>query len=181
MNKNKIYSFFNRLLITCVLTLGILIMSKKSELFKTKFYSNVYETNFNFAKINDIYKSYFGNAIPFSDFYKDKTELVFNEKLDYGEITPYLDGASLSVSNNYLVPSLDKGLVIFIGEKEGYGNTVIVQGINGVDIWYSNITNVNVNLYQYISKGSLIGNAENNLYLVFKKDGNVLDYKEYIH
>ena len=86
----------------------------------------------------------------------------------------------MSVSDNYLVPSISDGLVVFIGEKEGYGNTVIVEGSDGVDTWYSNMSDVSVSLYQYISNGSFIGNCSKNLYLVFKKDGNVIDYKKYI-
>lgn len=43
------------------------------------------------------------------------------------------------VSNNYLVPTLESGIVVFMGEKEGYGKTIIIEQINGIDVWYSNI------------------------------------------
>lgn len=73
------------------------------------------------------------------------------------------------------------GLVVFIGEKEGYGNTVIIQQANGIDLWYGNIESVNVKLYDYVETGVLIGTTLNdNLYLVYKKDGEVLDYQNYI-
>ena len=71
---------------------------------------------------------------------------------------------------------------MFIGKKEGYGNTLIVQQANGIDCWYGNIKNLSVKLYDYVEKGSALGEVENNLlYLVFKKDGAVLDYKNYIN
>lgn len=180
MNK-KIYSFFNRLLITCVITLSILILTKKSETFKTKFYNAVYETNIKFSKINEIYKENFGDIIPFEKLLKDNTKPVFNEKIEYETIEPYLDGAHLKVANNYLVKAQNNGLVIFIGNKEGYGNTVIIEDKNGINTWYSNIKNINVKLYEYVKEGTLIGDVEKDLYMVYKKDGKILDYKTYIY
>ena len=70
-------------------------------------------------------------------------------------------------------------MVIFVGEKENYGNTVIIEQVNGVEVWYSNIKS-SVKIYDYIEKGSLIGEADGTLYLVFKKDGNILNYEDYI-
>ena len=55
-----------------------------------------------------------------------------------------------------------------------------VKQSDGIDVWYSNIGNIGVQLYDYVSKGTLVGECNDSLYLVFKKDGNVLDYKEYI-
>ena len=167
--------FLNRFLITCLITIICLILFKKNSSFKAYFNDKVLSVNFNFASINSIYKKYFGSPLPFSSIIP-KTEPVFNERLSYTAVNDYLDGVSLSVSDNYLVPSISDGLVVFIGEKEGYGNTVIVEGSDGVDTWYSNMSDVSVSLYQYISNGSFIGNCSKNLYLVFKKDGNVIDY-----
>lgn len=173
----KIYNFFNRLLITCLLTVLCLIFFKKDSSFKESFYNKFFSENFDFAYINNLYKEHFKGNLPFKNFL---VEPVFNEKLSYDESNSYLDGVSLNVSSNYLVPSLDSGLVVFIGEKEGYGNTVIIEDKNGVDIWYSNLTDINVKLYSYVSNGEFIGSCNDLLYLVFKKDGNVLDYKKYI-
>ena len=86
----------------------------------------------------------------------------------------------LSVDNDYLVPSLETGLVIFTGVKEDFGNVVIIQQVDGVDIWYGNLTNINVKLYDYVDKGTLIGSCNNVLYLVHKKDGEFLNYEDKI-
>lgn len=62
------------------------------------------------------------------------------------------------------------GLIVFIGEKEGLGNTLIIQGIDETDYWYSNIENSNFSLYDYVSKGELLGITKTNkLYLTFQK------------
>ncbi len=177
---NSFFSIFlNKLLITGLITIICLIFLRRNSNFKSFFYDKVLGINFNFAYVNGLYQKYFGGAIPFGNFFKS-TETVFNESLNYSGSSSYLDGVSLDVGEKYLVPSLDNGLVVFIGEKEGYGNTIIVEGADGVNIWYSNMENVSVDMYQYISKGSFVGECNNKLFLVFKKDGNVLDYQEYI-
>ena len=92
------------------------------------------------------------------------------------------DGFEL-VSGNLttIIPVLESGLVVFIGDKDNYKNSIIIQQVNGIDVWYSNINNSNLKLYDYVEKGTLIGETINNeLFLVFKKDGKAIDYKKYI-
>lgn len=176
---NFFYRFLNRFLITGLITVICLIMFKKSSSFKSSFHDRVLSDNFDFAYFNSLYSKYFGGVLPFSGLISDSAP-VFSEKLSYNGFEDYLDGVSLNVSSDYMVPSVNDGLVVFIGYKDGYGNTLIVQGSDGVDTWYSNMNDISVSMYQYITQGSFIGNCSNNLYLVFKKDGNVLDYKKYI-
>lgn len=177
---NSFFSnFLNRLLITGLITIISLILFKKSSSFKKYFSDNVLSVNFDFAYINSLYSKYMGGVLPFSNIISS-TVTVFSEKLSYTGFSDYLDGVSLNVSSSYMVPSIDSGLVVFIGYKEGYGNTLIIQGSDGVDIWYSNMSDISVSMYEYVSSGSFIGNCSSNLYLVFKKDGNVLDYKKFI-
>lgn len=181
-NDNKFVKKINKLLITILITLTTLITLKNNTKLKTLFYENVFAKNFKFATINKLFKDKFGSPIPFSDIIEKKeTTKVFNEKLEYSAKSKYLDGVKLTVSKNYLVPTLESGMVVFIGEKEKYGNTVIISGIDGIDIWYSNINASNLKLYDYIEKGSFIGEAkDNNIYLVYKKDGKVLNYEEHL-
>ena len=181
MNKSKSgigTIFFVKLLISIIITLIILIIIKSSSKFKNIFYEKVYNTNFKFMYANDIYNKYLGSLDIFDNVVK--TEAAFNEKLTYKDKSKYLDGVKLEVTNNYLVPIEESGIVVFSGDKEGYGNTVIIQRIDGIDEWYGNISNVNVKLYDYVKKGTLLGEADKELYLVYKKDGTVLNYEEYI-
>ena len=138
-------------LITTILVLIVLILTKSSYKFKAIIKQNVYDKNFSFAKVNDIYTKYLGSALPFKDIkiFKEETKTTFEEKLNYNEANKYLDGVKLTVEKNYLVPIQESGLVVFIGEKEGYGNIVIVQQVDGVDMWYGNLNNVNVNPEEY--------------------------------
>lgn len=177
--KNNFDGYLSKFLITGVLTIICLIFLKKDISFKKFFNDKVLSINFNFSYINSLYNKYLGGSLPFSDIFSE-AKTVFNENLSYDGFTDYLDGVSLNVGTDYLVPSLDTGLVVFIGEKEGYGNTIVVQQANGIDVWYSNMSDVSVDMYEYVSKGSFIGSCHENLILVFKKDGNVLDYKKYV-
>lgn len=194
-NSNKSYSiknlksskflkpFLYKFLITLVLVLTVLVVTKTNDKYKAIIKQNVYDKNFSFATINNLYTKYLGSVLPFKDLklFKDETKTTFNEKLKYSEANKYLDGVKLTVEKNYLVPIQESGMVVFQGEKEGYGNIVIIQQINGVDLWYGNLQNINVELYDYVEKGKLLGEAKGtNLYLVYQKDGEYVDYKEYI-
>lgn len=183
-NTNKgsfFYKYLFKFLVLSVLTLVTLILLKSNAKFKTIFYKEVYDKHFSFAEVNKIYQSTFGNPIPFKDLFEDKTKPVFNEKLKYSVASKYYDGVSLKVEENLLIPVLETGMVVFVGEKENYGNTVIIEQVDGNDVWYGNVTNLNVKVYDYITKGSILGNCNGeNLYLVYKKDGKTLDYEKYL-
>lgn len=178
-DKKLIFSFINKTLIVIVLFLGVLISVKIKPSFKSVIKKYLYEDNLSFATFNSFYDKYLGGVLPFKK--SDPIKTVFNEKLEYEEVSLYKDGCKLKVSNNYLVPVLESGIIVFIGEKEHYGKTLIIQQVNGVEVWYGNINSTNLELYDYVEKGSLIGETkDNSLYLVFQKDGKFVDYKEYI-
>ena len=166
----------SKLLITIIITLLCLIFIKKDFKFKTNFYKKIYEDSFDFGYVNKLYQHYLGSVFPLTIF--NNTKPVFDETIIIESKEQYLDGVKIKPKSN-LIPSLKDGLIIYIGEKEEYGNTIIVSGSDGIDIWYSNINNLNVSLYDYIEKGTLLGES-NELILVYKKDGEVLNYNDYI-
>ncbi len=177
--KNVLFNSFNKFFITVVITLILLISLKESEKFEALFYDKVYEDHFNFSLLNETYEKYFGSSIPFSGLITNETRSVFSENLVYKSEEKYKDGVKLGVGKEYLVPTLDSGMVVFIGDKDNYGNTIIVQQVDGKDVWYSNLENVSVKLYDYVEKGALLGEVKDaELVLVFKKDGKVLNYEE---
>lgn len=178
--KSKTGIYITKFLCMVILTLICLISLRKSESFKDVFYENIYEKNFSFAYVKDLYQKYFGSTLPLEKLFNQNTEPVFSEQFTYDKKETYLEGSKFTVDNQYLVPILESGMVVFIGEKEGYGNTIIVQQVDGVDIWYSNVIS-NVKLYDYIEKGDVLGEVSGNyLYMVIRKDGNALAYEEYM-
>lgn len=174
--RSKLFSFFTRTFITCILVLVCMILFKKNIKFKNAFYKEVYTNNFSFAKINNIYNKYFGGAIPFSKYFSESVSPVFSESINYSEKIKYGDGVKLVVGNNYNVPAIDGGIVVSINDT----GSVIIKHSDDVEVEYTGINNISVKLYDYVEKGTLIGECSNELYLVFKKDGNVVDYQKYI-
>lgn len=173
-------SLILRTMIVIVLFLILAIMSKNSHIYKDLIVSNIYEKNISFAKIKKLYDKYLGGISPL-DKVIDNEITVFNEELSYENISLYHDGAKLEVSKNYLVPVLEEGMVIYIGEKENYGNVIIIEGVDGIDIWYGNMETTTTKLYDYVNKNTYLGTTKDNiLYLVYQKDGKFLDYKEYL-
>lgn len=174
----KLKIFLIKTLILVVIFLVTIILIKHSEKSKEWINRNILSKNMSFASIKSVYTKYLGSVLPFD--YLFETEPVFSEKLTYTELNKYNDGISLTVDDNYLVPIQYSGIVSFIGEKDGYGNTVIIEG-DEITIWYSNISNYNVKLYDYVETGKYLGETiDNKLYLVFEKEGKIVDYKDYI-
>lgn len=129
-----------------------------------------------FTKIKGWYEDLFGSVLP----KEDNNKMVMNGHLMYKNIENFKDGEKLTLKNNTLINNLTSGIVVYIGEKEDYGNTVIIQGVDGVDIWYGNLTNVSVKLYDYLEKDKLIGETlDDTLYLVIKKDNEYIKYEDY--
>lgn len=173
------FSIINRIFLSAILLLVCLCLTKVNTSFKDWINKNVYQTNFSFAKINKIYEKYFGDIYPLEGL-AVSTESVFNEQLIYSEKEDYKEGVKLVVSSNYLVPVLESGIVVFIGEKENYGQTIIIQQVDGTDIWYVGVDDSNIKIYDYVEKGNLLGEAlSNEIYLYYQKQGEFVDYKDY--
>ena len=191
INKNKVSTekkdnnfgkcvknFFVKTLIVLLLFVSLAICCKRSEFLKEKITDYLYSDDISFTKIKNIYYKYLGGILPIKK--EVNTEKVFNEKLKYSSSSVYLDGVKLEVTSNYLVPSLREGMVVFIGNKEGYGNTVIIEDLDGIYNWYGNIDNTSLKLYDYVDKETLVGEVNNTLYLVFSKGDKYLNYEEYL-
>ncbi len=179
--KRKVFGLLSRTLITIILFLVCIILCKSNTSIKKEIYKHVYNTNFKFASFHTIYKKYLGDVLPLDTFIDTSEKEVFQDKLSYSNSSIYKDGVKLMVSDDYLVPVLESGIVVYIGDKDNYKNTIIIQQINGIDVWYGNIKNSNVKMYDYIEKGSLLGEADGDfIYMVFAKEGKFLDYKNYI-
>ena len=183
-NEEKIIKYLQSLILRTmsiiVIFLVLAILSKSSKTYKDMIINNLYEKNISFTSIKRLYDKYLGGIVPLDK--KITKELsVFSESLTYHDVSIYHDGAKLTVDNNYLVPATDEGMVIFIGEKENYNNVIIIENQEGIDTWYGNIDKIAVKLYDYIDKGTYLGTVKDNtLYLAYKKDGEFLNYKDYL-
>ena len=176
---NYVNNLITRLLISLILFLGVLSLTNFNKDFRNIIKKDILEKNINFNKVTKFYNKYLGKIIPLEE--KKQEEMVFSEKLSFKEKKQVSDYYKLTVDKNYVVPVINSGLVVFIGEKEGFGNTVIIEGIDDIDYYYGNVTNLNLKLYDYVSKGSILGNVKTtSLFLKFIKDNKTLKYEEVI-
>lgn len=178
--KKSIKKTLSKLLISVIIFLIGMILVKQDIKYKSIIKTKLYEESLPFQKAKSLYEKYFGNILSIEKNMK-KEVAVFSEKLSFKKVSKFYDGVKLEVTDNYMVPVLESGVVVFIGEKDKYKNTIIVEQVNGIDTFYGNVNVKNIKLYDYVEKGELLGEVNNNeLYLVFQKDGKYLDYKEYI-
>lgn len=181
-SKNSIKKYLKglgiRVLIVLVIFFSLAIACKYNSNFKDTITKYVFTDGISFTKIKKAYNKYLGGILPIKK--EINTQKVFNEKISYDNLSVYHDGVNLTVSESYLVPSLTEGMVVFIGNKENYNNTVIIEDLNGVYIWYGNINTTSLKLYDYVEKGTYIGEVNNSLYMVFSKDNKYLNYEEYL-
>lgn len=177
--KRYLNSLLLRTVVVVVILFSLAIIYKSNSSLKDNISSYFFEEEISFTKIKKMYDKYLGGILPIKN--EDNTTEVFNEKLSYDSSSIYYDGVKLSVADSYLVPSLEEGMVVFLGDKENYGRTVIIENLDGIDYWYGNIANTSLKLYDYVEEGSLIGEVNSNLYMVFSRDGNYLNYEEYIY
>lgn len=183
-NKKKtsyINTFFVKLLTCLIIVMLTLVFIKYDKNNKQIINKYLYKNNITFASINNWYKKHFGDITPFQSLVKENTKLVFNENLVYKDTNIYKNGIQLNVEKNYLIPVIESGIVVFIGNKDDYGKTVIIEQTDGVSVWYGNVDNINVSLYDYVSKGEFLGEAKGDLfYMVFQKNGEYIKYEDYL-
>ena len=175
-NNKKLSKYLTKFLLAIIFFLISVIFTNISDKNLLIYKEHVFTESLPFTKIKGWYEDLFGEVLP----KEDNTATVFNGKLVYKSIENYESGEKLVVNANSLVNNITSGIVVFSGDKDNYGNTVIIQGIDGVDIWYGNLENVSVNLYDYIEAGTVIGQTKDeNLYLVIKKDNEYIKYENY--
>ena len=176
-NKKRIINkYLTRFMLAIIFFLASIIFTNISDTNLLLYKEYVLTESLPFTKIKNWYEELFGSVLPKSE----NTQTVMSGKLVYKEITDYLDGEVLTVNAKSLVNALASGVVVYSGEKEGYGNTVIIQGVDGADIWYGNLENISVSLYDYIESDTILGNTTDEyLYLVIKKDNKFIKYEDY--
>ncbi len=171
-SKNKfIKSLTLKIILSIFILFSILSIIKLSPDTKNAIKKELFETNFNFSIVNNFISKIFPKVDNVS---------VNDEGIKYKKQSNYLDGVMIEMDEGESVNLIDSGIVVFIGEKEGYGKTIIIQQSNGIDVWYGNVDNININLYDYVNKNTVIATSKDRLYLVFQKNGEFLDYKSYI-
>jgi len=171
-------NLISRTLVAVIFVLASIIFTNISDKNKELYKSYVLENSLEFTKINNWYQKFLG-SVDITKKGSNSTSTVFNN-IKYSNIEKYKDSTKMTVGLNEAINVITSGIIVFIGEKEDLGNTIIVQGNDGVDIWYSNITDTDLKVYDYIEKGSILGTSNSDyIYVTIYKDGAILGYEEY--
>lgn len=82
-------------------------------------------------------------------------------------------------SMDFHVKAIDNGKVIFVGEKEGMGKTVVIQHSKGLESWYAGFDTYSVSLNDWVEVQQTLGKAsetsDQGIYFAIKKDGKFVD------
>lgn len=181
INKNRyLANLITRVLLIVIFLLFVLILNKYNKNLTLKFKNELFNKSLNFASINKVSQKVLGKDVFYYENNTDSIQVISNEFSSSNSIK-YLDATKITVSDNLPIGSISSGVVVFMGEKENYGNTVIIQGLDGYSIWYANIKDLNVKMYDYIEKQNLIGAANGDfVYLLIEKNNKFYSYDEYV-
>lgn len=177
--KKYIKSLFTRVLVSIILFLVTSIFINYSDKNLLFYKRNFYNKSFNFSYVNKLYNKYLGGILPFKNSYND--QMVMSSEANYSNNEEYENGVKIIDLEGENIKALKSGIVVYIGQKENFNETIIIQGSDGIDYWYGNLENINVTLYDYVEEDFILGNPKDGmLYLQFLQNGEYLDYKEFI-
>ena len=134
----------------------------------------MFEKNFNFASFKKWYQKIGGK-----ENIKENTQMVFYENDSLDEEKRSDNGYDVLVKSDSHITAFSGGVVVFVGNKDVYNKTVIVQGSDGYDIWYANLNEINIKMYDYVSKDDIIGSANEKYTYIITKDNKYYSYDEY--
>ena len=172
-NNNHNLAWLNKLLLSIIVFLLVLIASNFSDSFRSEFKNEVLESNMEFYKFNNLYKKIIEDV-------PEDSQLVGNI-VEINDIEEVNGRYKINCGIDYPVEVLKPGIIVFNGTKDDLGNTIIIQGNDGVDVWYSGVDLKEYSLYDYVSVGEVLGNSLDIFITIsIYKDGDLLEYEEYI-
>lgn len=170
-HKKTITNFF----LSIIFLMGSLIYVKLSSSNEELFKEYVLTNSMSFTTFNSVYESYFGEIAPSIN----TEEFVFNSDLVYTAIETY-DNKEVITLTSSVISTICGGIIVYIGEKDDFGYTVIVQGNDGNNIWYGNLENVSLTLYDYVEEDEIIGEVlDKTLYISIKNGEEIISYETY--
>ncbi|MDC2863230.1 MULTISPECIES: M23 family metallopeptidase [unclassified Bacillus (in: firmicutes)] len=177
--------FLFKLLLSAILVLVVAILFKNTT---TSFegprtvVEQTMKEEFQFATVSKWYESKFGKPLSFLPSSEKKTK---QKEKNYavpasGKVTQSFQangqGVFVQTAANAVVESVNEGIVVSIGQKEGFGNTVEIQHADGTESWYGNLGEASVKLYDYVAKKQKVGTVANGkFYFAFKKNEKFID------
>lgn len=189
--------FFLKILVSICLFLVVAVLFKHPSARLDTARSFVTENmnkEFQFASVSSWYENAFGKPIAFLP--SESTPETVDTDEEYampasGEITQTFEangeGIIMETSIGSKVEAINEGVVIFAGEKEGIGKTVVIQHANKSESWYGQLEKIDVKLYDLVKKGKEVGQvtvsddgSKGRFYLAIKENDAFVDPKQVI-
>lgn len=169
---NNIFKkILSKLFTIVIFTMIVITLSNTSPKFKSFIVDKVLNSTIDFSFVNKL-----SNKV--TNVFKTPNNTLPVVKEENNRKERYKDGIKYIVNKGTGVNIKDSGIVTYIGNKDGYNNTVIIQQSNGYYAWYGNIKE-EVKLYDYIESGSKIGETlTNEYYYVLLKDNKPVNLNE---
>ncbi len=179
--KKMIFSFINRVLF-CILLFLVALILTKNKFYKEQIYKYVYQDHIPFLELEKFYQTYLGKLIPdFSNKKDSDTEMVSSVGNGYDQLEEIENGVLIHVSKGAAISAVESGLVLFLGDKDGLSNVLILEQVDGVEAWYVGVDVTNYKLYDYIEKDTIVGSSlGDTISIYFKRKGESVDYKNYL-
>jgi stage IV sporulation protein FA len=161
--------FMFKVLFSVCLILVVAILFKNPSLqFEParKFVTHTMENDFQFAAVSTWYEEQFGNPLALLPTKKEDIPKDVADKTEYampaaGKVLESFDvngqGIMVETGSKSSVEAMNEGNVIFAGNKDQLGKTVIIQHADGSETWYGNLQSVSITLYKFVEKGEEIG------------------------
>ncbi|MFJ8529787.1 peptidoglycan DD-metalloendopeptidase family protein [Bacillus sp. NPDC094106] len=183
--------FLFKVLLSAILVLSVAILFKNAPAplngARTAV-TKVMQEEFQFAAVSKWYEDQFGKPLVFLSTSKKKQGV---EQKDYavpasGKVMQGFQkngqGVFVQTAADATVESVNEGVVIFAGKKDGLGNTVEIQHADGTESWYGNLNETSVKLYDYVSKKQKVGTVGSDtdhkngkFYFAIKKNEKFID------
>lgn len=169
---NNIFKkILSKLFTIVIFTMIVITLSNMSPKFKSFIVDKVLNSTIDFSFVNKL-----SNKV--TNIFKTSNNTLPVVKEENNRKERYKDGIKYIVNKGASVNIKDSGIVTYIGNKDGYNNTVIIQQSNGYYAWYGNIKE-EVKLYDYIESGSKIGETlTNEYYYILLKDNKPVNLNE---
>lgn len=165
----------NKILLTIIVVLISLITCNLSSNLKEKYQTYFLENNLNFNSIRQISKKIFGQITEEEEEVSNEIPTIETKQIEQKEHYAIIEYTSYEP-----VQALKPGIIVYIGEKDGLEDTIIVQGNDGINIWYSHVLSDSLSLYDYVKEGDTLGTCtDNNLLLTILDKEEYLTYEEY--
>lgn len=156
------------------------------------FVGQVMTREYNFQGMMAIVEKYAGGPLAlipsFEQQAKGQPQAVWNQVSPKELFTPvtgtisapfFLDGRGIQIEApaGSEVKAVDQGWVVFVGEKEGIGQTVVVQHENQMQAWYGSLDQIEVIEQDWVQPGQVIGKSKegNTVYFSVEMNGQFVD------